>query len=339
VAAVGHPLRDYVPIALAVLLWAWGTPVYKYLQNEGCDVWTMTFYRTLSAALTLSVWTAWRRRKELRVALAEPGRYLLLGLLHVLGLFAAIAGTFDTTATLSTLITRTTILLTLLFSAFLFVDERRLMARPRFLAGLAASTVGLAGLCVSRGETGGWQFTAGAGLLLLCALAWATYSVAVKGFLAGRDATVATLWVFSVATLVSLPAMLLWGQPRWIVAAPWPAVLVALISGPLLMSLGESLYSISFRRAGLAPTTVGTLLVPFLTQVVSWPLLGEQPSAALAGFGVLLLAGLGLILHARAGLLAQAAEEAKRTAAAPRTKAPRSETNAEPEPPEAVGYP
>jgi drug/metabolite transporter (DMT)-like permease len=295
-----HRPSDYLPIAISVVVWAFGTPVFKLLQQHGCDEYSLVFYRTLSSALALTAWSAWAYPRELLETIRSPRPFLILGTLFATGLIIFIAGTYRASATLSILITRAIPLLTITFSAILFVDERRLIRRPAFLLGFLVALAGLVGLCLSK-EDGriAWEFSLGVGLLLLCALVWAVYSVGIKAWLGGKQPIVASLWVFWVASVLSLPMMLFFGHPQWILEAPPGWVTVLLVSGPAIMGLGESLYYVSIRRIGLGPSTSATLSVPMITAFVAWPVLGERPTAGLICFGFMLLAGLGLIIHAR----------------------------------------
>ncbi|MCW8130830.1 MAG: DMT family transporter [Planctomycetota bacterium] len=297
----GRLAGDYAPIGICLVLWAAVTPILKYLQDHGCDKYNAVFFRTTATALALTCWVLRYHRAQAREALRYPARYLLLGLGYLLGILAFVAGTFLTSATLAILITRAVPLFAILFSVVCFADERRLVRRPGFVVGFLVASIGLFALCLARdGGTTQWTLGQGAGLLLLCALLWALYSLGVKAWLPKVEPTVASMMIFWVASLGTLPALLFWGNRAWILSAEPVPVLVLLISGPVIMGIGESLYFVSVKRVGLASSTSATLLVPLLTAVMAWPALGERPTAALAGFGLLMLAGLALIVRTRA---------------------------------------
>ncbi|MBI3830472.1 MAG: DMT family transporter [Planctomycetes bacterium] len=297
-----HLASDYFPIAMCLFLWAMVTPVLKYVQEHRCDEYNAVFYRTTFTALALTFWVFRYHRAQLREVLRFPVRLILLGLFYLVGVLAFVAGTFLTSATLAILITRAVPLFAIVFSVFCFVDERRLVRRPGFVIGFLLATLGLSGLCLTK-DSGQveWSFGQGAGLLLLCAFLWALYSLGVKAWLAKVQPTVASMIIFWVASLGSLPALLIWGDSRWILNAEPMPIAVLVITGPLIMGLGESLYFVSVRRIGLASSTSATLLVPLITAVMAWPTLGERPTVALAGFGALMLAGLALIVRTRSG--------------------------------------
>lgn len=297
----GRLAGDFVPIGICLVLWAMVTPILKYVQDHGCDKYNAVYIRTTATALALTCWVLRYHRAEAREALRFPLRYLLLGMGYLLGILAFVAGTFLTSATLAILITRAVPLFSILFSVVFFADERRLIRRPGFVLGFLVASVGLLALCLARdgGQTS-WSFGKGAGLLLLCAFIWAWYSMGVKAWLPKVQPAVASMMIFWIASLGTLPALLLWGNSRWIYTAEPMPVAVLLITGPLMMGLGESLYFVSVRRVGLASSTSATLLVPLLTALMAWPTLGETPTPELIGFGLLMLAGLALIVRTRA---------------------------------------
>lgn len=293
-------LSDYLPIIIAVLMWMWGTPVYKYLQREGCDPYTMAFCRTLGAAVVLLVWCLRTKREAVMQEFRRSAHYFALAALFIGGLVASTAGTYKTSATFGILMTRATPLLSILFSACIFRDERKLARRPDFILGFAVACAGLVGLSLSK-SNGSLAFGIDLGVLLLlaCAVQWAIYGLGVKAWMGRSEPFVASMIVFAYSALLALPVMLWLGRPAWLFEAEALPLLVMFASGPLIMGLGEGLFYVSVRRIGLGPSSSFTLLVPLLTALCAWPLLGEVPTSSMAGFGMLLLAGLAVTVRAR----------------------------------------
>ncbi|MCK6470364.1 MAG: DMT family transporter [Planctomycetes bacterium] len=300
-----HLLSDYAPILICLVLWGLAPPVVKFLQHEGCDAYSLVFYRTFCTVLATGAW-AWRaERPALFAALRRPWKFVVLGLLFVGGLICMMEGIYRTNATLSILMTRAIPLFTIVGSAVFYLDERRLARRRDFMAGFVAAMAGLLGLLAGRMDpNAALGLDAGTLLLLLCVVLWAVYSVLVKGWLAGQHPFISSLLIFAVSAAVSLPLMFRFGDPGWVLRARPLALLLLVLSGPAMMGLAEGLYYVSIRRIGLAPSTASSLAVPFLTALIAWPWLGEAPTAAVAGFGLLLIAGLALIVRARSRLLA-----------------------------------
>ena len=295
-----HRFSDYLPILLSMSICAWGPLIYKLYQKEGCDAFTMAFARVLPTSITLCLWTWPKYRRELLAELKHPWRYLILAGVWVGALIACTIGAFKSTATLSMLVTRITPLTTIFASSFLFADERRLIRKSGFLTGVALSFGGLLGLCLSRaGQSGQWRMTEGVEYLILAALLWTVYGLLVKRWTYANPAVVSATLVFTACALAMTPVLFLMGNPYWFSQAQGSSLLILLASGPLIIGIGETLFYMSVVRLGLAPSVTISLIVPFITGLYAWPVLGEQPEMKLAGFGLLLLSGLGLIVWTR----------------------------------------
>ncbi|GMV82612.1 MAG: hypothetical protein AMXMBFR7_37960 [Planctomycetota bacterium] len=294
-------LSDYVPILTAVGMWAWGTPLYKYMQGHGVDPYTLVFYRVLSTTVVLGGWVCWKRGAALRVTMRKPWPFLLMGVLFAGGLVTFTAGTYETTATLGMLITRAIPLIAITLSAILFPDERELVRRPGFQAGFLLAVAGLLGLCLVRGS--GEISSHSILLLMLTAGLWGCYSPCAKAWLRGHDAFAVSTIVFGLSTLLTFPLVWYRGHLGWVTDAPLVPLLAMLASGPVLMGFTEAMFYVSVGRLGLAPSTAMTLLVPPITLLYAWPLLGETPTPELLALGAVLLGGLGLIVRSRGKLL------------------------------------
>ncbi|MCZ7643958.1 MAG: DMT family transporter [Planctomycetota bacterium] len=297
-----HVLGDYVPILTAVLLWGWGTPLYKYMQAHGIDPLTLVFYRVFSSTAVLGAWVCWKRRAALSHVLRRPARFMLMGALFTGGLVAFTAGTYGSTATLSMLITRAIPLISIGLSALLFHDERRLVRRRGFQAGFVLALGGLLGLILLRDPRVAASSTSLV-LLLATAVLWGSYSPCAKAWLKGHDAFAVSTLVFALAAALTLPLAAWKGDLAWPAHAPLTPVLVMLASGPVLMGFTEGLFYVSVERLGLAPSTAMTLVVPPLTLLYAWPLLGEEPTLELVLLGGVLIGGLALIVRSRGRLL------------------------------------
>lgn len=143
---------DYLPISFCILFWAWNTPMYKYLQDYNCDAYTMSFYRTVTAAAAVTVWELAVSGPRAMVVEASRSswRFVVLSFLFMAGMFAGVEGAFDTSATLAILLSRATPLVALTISAMIYVDERRMIRRADFLVGFTLAIVGLLGLSLLR---------------------------------------------------------------------------------------------------------------------------------------------------------------------------------------------
>lgn len=151
-APSARSVAEYFPIVFCIVFWAWNTPMYKYLQVYDCDEYTMSFYRTVTAAAAVTGWelalsgprAMWLEAKRLN------WRFVIFAFLFMGGMFAGVKGAFLTNATLAILLSRATPLVALTISAIFYLDERRLIRRPDFLLGFGLAFVGLLGLSLMR---------------------------------------------------------------------------------------------------------------------------------------------------------------------------------------------
>jgi drug/metabolite transporter (DMT)-like permease len=163
---------------------------------------------------------------------------------------------------------------------------------PRWLligAGVAFSGAVLIGAATAQAEGSDGL---GVVLCLLAALSWAIGVMAQKPVLRRLPALQVTLLACAVGTVVCLPfagGLVADGRD-----ASGQAVIALVYLGlvPTALAFGTWAYALSRMTAGRLGVT--TYLVPPLTVLMAWPLLGETPPAlALAG-GALALVGVGL---------------------------------------------
>lgn len=158
--------------------------------------------------------------------------------------------------------------------------------------GLAFLGVGL----IAWGEGGGVRLEAGAGLVLLSALASALYLILQKPLLRRYPSGAATLYTFALGTLplgLFLPELL----ARW-PEAPWSARLSALYLGAFPGALAYFLWTYALARTPASRLSGFLYLSPILALVLSYLWLGEVPHPLAFWGGGLCLLGV-LLLSAR----------------------------------------
>lgn len=162
---------------------------------------------------------------------------------------------------------------------------------PRWL--LIGAAVAFAGaLLIGAATARGSADIVGVGLCLLAAAAWAVGVTAQKVALRRLPALQVTAMACTIGALACAPfaAQLATDAVR----APTPALAAVVYLGlvPTAVAFGTWAYALSVINAGRLG--VATYLVPPLTVLGAWPLLGEVPPAlALAG-GLLALAGVAI---------------------------------------------
>jgi drug/metabolite transporter (DMT)-like permease len=225
--------------------------------------------------------------------------YPRLALAGVLGfslyMVISIVGVSETTAFSNALM----IALAPLFSALLLFAWRMERIRGIQVVGMVMSLAGVVIFLADKASHGIGIATAGDLLSLLAALFYAAYTVSLKPLLGRYPATVVTAYTLSIGAIpvlwLSAPAVV---QQDWsrVDLAGWSVLLWASI---FPVYAAWTAWSWATARAGVARTNVFLYLVPVVSGVVAFFLLGEP-------FGPLKLAGAvlalsGLILARRGG--------------------------------------
>lgn len=185
---------------------AWATlPVALKFTLEALDVYTLTWFRFLVAALLVGAWLGWRRRLG-GFRTLQRGDWLLLTLaaLMLIGnyVFYLMGLDFTTPATAQLLIQ---------LAPLLMAIGGIVVFRERFRAG---QWFGLALLCLGlwlffrdqlRVQADAPDFVTGCLVLVLAAVVWAVYSLAQKQLLSRLSSPAILLFIYAAASLVLLP--------------------------------------------------------------------------------------------------------------------------------------
>jgi drug/metabolite transporter (DMT)-like permease len=298
-------MRRRLPALVALItaiVWGVNFPFLKIALAE-LNPLAFSFWRyLLMLALAWAV-LAWQHRRSGMALTVEPADYPRLALAGVLGfslyMVFSIVGVSETTAFSNALM----IALAPLFSALLLVAWRMERIRSVQLLGMVLSLVGVVIFLADKARGGVGIATIGDLLSLLAALFYAAYTVSLKPLLGRYTPTVVTAYTLSIGAVpvlwLSAPALLVqdWGR---VDLAGW-AVLIWASIFPVYAAW--TAWSWATARAGVARTNVFLYLVPIVSGVVAFFLLGEP-------FGPLKLAGAALALSglilARRGASAQA---------------------------------
>jgi len=153
-------------------------------------------------------------------------------------------------------------------------------------------------------------------LFLAAAAIWAVYTVAFQR--SGLTPWQATAVVSVASAALILPIWALSGGPARMAAAPWTDLATQAAAQGLLAGMaGQWTFAMAIRHLGSSRAALSGALVPALTAIGGWAILGEQPDGAtFAGAAVI---AIGILV---AGLKRPAASVPKRRDGAPGT-APR----------------
>jgi drug/metabolite transporter (DMT)-like permease len=294
-------MRRQLPALVALvtaIVWGVNFPFLKIALAELSPL-AFTFWRYLvMLAIAWAVLAVQHRRSGMRLTV-DATDYPRLALAGVLGfslyMVISIVGVSETTAFSNALM----IALAPLFSALLLFAWRMERIRSSQVLGMVISLAGVVIFLADKASHGIGIATAGDLLSLLAALFYAAYTVSLKPLLGRYPATVVTAYTLSIGAIpvlwLSAPAVV---QQDWsrVDLAGWSVLLWASI---FPVYAAWTAWSWATARAGVARTNVFLYLVPVVSGVVAFFLLGEP-------FGPLKLAGAvlalsGLILARRGG--------------------------------------
>jgi drug/metabolite transporter (DMT)-like permease len=284
-------VRRQLPAIVAlvtVVVWGVNFPFLKIGLAQLSPL-AFTFWRYLLMLLLAWAVVGWQRRRSGMRTTVEPTDYPRLALAGILGfslyMVLSIIGVSETTAFSNALM----IALAPLFSVLLLVAWRMERVRPVQVLGMLISLAGVVVFLADKARGGIGIATIGDLTSLLAALFYAAYTVSLKPLLSRYPATVVTAYTLSIGAVpvlwLSAPALLVqdWGR---VDIAGWSVLLWASI---VPVYAAWTAWSWATARAGVARTNVFLYLVPVVSGVVAFFLLGEP-------FGGVKLAGAALAL-------------------------------------------
>jgi len=278
-------------LGVAAVGWSLG-PVFIRMLRDSYDPYSQAFLRYAFGALALlPVTLCWHREQFLRLLL-RSGSLFGLAVVTVLQHLTWTVGCYGAQATVAQLISKLSVVFTIVLAYVLFREERGVITSRGYLAGTALSLVGVAAVLADK--PGSLAPTANVAnvLLLITSVLWAVYVVWAK--YAVTDAhpvpVFAVVAVYTSALL--LVAALVFGEPGRVVAAgPGPALL-AFASGLLPLAISHPCYYYAQKELGAAFCGTVNLTNPLMTYVFTWllpPVERLLPSQWVGG--IVLLAG------------------------------------------------
>ena len=202
-------------------------------------------------------------------------------------------------AGMATLLNQSTVLFGALFAAVFFADERAVLCRPGFAAGLAMSLAGVSLTIIGQKGLSAAQLGVGVLAMLAASASWALMGALIRLWLSDVPATLAVSAVFTIVTPAFLVTVLL-GAGGPLVPAVGARMWLLLAASSLVgLGLAYPLYYGSLPRLGLALASSLGLLIPLLVGVFSTLVLGERLSLLQLVGALLLLPGCWFIIRAR----------------------------------------
>lgn len=281
--------RADVAMLAMVAVWGVNFPIVKITLREMSP---MVFNALRFGGATVLLLAVGARGGNPPVPRAAWSGIIALGLLgNAVYQISFIHGLVRTTADNSSLI----LAMVPLFVAVLSVALRIDRVSPRTWGGIVLAFGGLfllvtnpTGLHLSRATL------AGDGLTLVSALCWAAYTVFSRPLLRTMSPLQLTTLTMAAGTpvliLASLPELVRqpWGAVGW---ASWAAVAFSTL---FPLAIGYTIWSASVQAVGGPRTAVYSNLIPMVTVLASWMLLGETLGLLQAAGAAIVLAGVSL---------------------------------------------
>lgn len=279
---------DLAMLAL-VLVWGVNFPIVKITFREMSP---MVFTALRFAGATLLLLLVMRRGGGAPVPRAQWPLVIVLGLLgHAVYQIFFINGLARTTAGNSSVILAMVPLFVAVLSALLRIER----VAPRTWIGIALAFAGLSVLVAGHG---GLQIStatlAGDVLTLFCSLCWAVYTVLSRPLLR----TMSPLQLTTVTMAAGVPVLILAAVPELLRqswgAVSWPAWAALAFSTVFSVVVGYVVWYASVQAVGGPKTAVYSNLIPIVTLVASWFLLGETLGPLQAVGAAVVLTGVSL---------------------------------------------
>lgn len=261
---------SYAASALAASSIGWAlAPIFIRYLSASYGPHTQNFLRYAAAAVPLLVISAvWYRRDLLEAFRSWKGMGGIV-LLNVVQQHVWTVGTAGSTATTAQLISKLSIVFVIIFSFFMFSEERGVIRSPLYLAGTFLSFIGV-GAVISRDPQAVIPLidfpTA---MLLLTAVLWAVYTVWAKHIVL-RIHPVPMFTVVSIYTTAAfaLLAMATEGAST-LSSAGTNVFLIGIISGLIPIALAHPAFHYAQRNLGSAFCSSVALFNPLVTYIIA----------------------------------------------------------------------
>lgn len=297
--AAPPPLSRSAGVATIVLtLLGWSSiPLFLKHFADQIDFLTANGWRYgLSALLWAPVllWV-WRR------GTFPPGLWklaLVPSLFNVVGQFFFGWAPYLVDPGLMTFSLRVQIVFVTIGAALLFVQERALLRRPLFLAGLITVFAGtLATIAFKDGGLGRGS-TLGVIVAILSGLFYAGYALSVRKWLSGMNPFVAFAAVSQYTALGLVIPMLIFApqQGGAVLGMSAGEFGLLVLSSVIGIGLGHTLYFFSISRLGVAVSSGVVQLQPIIVSLASIHLFGERLNTLQWITGTVAIAGAALML-------------------------------------------
>ncbi len=297
---MGHSHKGRAAIALLWAAFGWAlAPIFIRQLSLVYDPNTQNFLRYASAVAPLIVVSLVWFPDDFRTALRGYKPLLCIAALNLLQQHVWTVGCAGSTATTAQLISKLSIVFVIVFSFFLFHEERAVIKSPIFTAGTLLSFVGAAAVISDNPASMIPTFNMATCMLLLTAVLWAVYTVWAKHLVMNIH-PVPMFTVLSIFTTIGFGILApLTGHPSMLVTAGWHPILIGVVSGLIPIALAHPSFHYAQKNLGSALCSSVSLFNPLVTYAIAMYVFPDEHMVLTQWIGAsVLLAGTLLVIYA-----------------------------------------
>ena len=293
-----HRVSAWVSLMAAACGWALA-PIFIRYMSTVYDPHTQNLLRYVSAALPLLAISLIWFREDLAAAFRGYKGMLGIAVLNVLQQHVWTLGCAGSTATTAQLVSKLSIVFVILFSFFLFREERSVIKSPFYAVGTFLSFLGAAAVISDNPSTMLPSLDFPTLMLLTTALLWAVYTVWAKHLVMNVH-PIPMFTVLSVYTTIGFAALSpLTGDTYRLVTAGWYPAALGIVSGLIPIALAHPAFHYAQKNLGSALCTSVALFNPLVTYAIAlWFFPDEQMVLTQWLGAALLLLGTLLVVYA-----------------------------------------
>ena len=274
-------------------------PIFIRQLSTIYDPHTQNLLRYASATLPLFVISIIWFRKDLFTSFRGYKGMLGIAALNVLQQHVWTVGCAGSTATTAQFITKLSIVFVILFSFFLFHEERSVIKSPFYAVGTFLSFLGAAAVISDNPSTMVPSLDFPTLMLLATALLWAVYTVWAKHLVMNVH-PIPMFTVLSVYTTIGFAVLSpLTGDTYRLVTAGWYPAAVGIVSGLIPIALAHPAFHYAQKNLGSALCTSVALFNPLVTYAIALWIFPDEHMVLTQWLGAaLLLLGTLLVIYA-----------------------------------------
>lgn len=273
-------------------------PLFLRYFTKYLDAWTVNSIRYTCGAMVWFMFcvTMLRQKPELRSVLFAA---IVPSIVNICGQILWAFIPYYVEAPVMAFGVRMSFVFTIIFSIFLFRDERPLLRNFFFWAGVVICIAGFITMYKPSNIVATNIRLIGMILTLLTAIFWGLYAVTVKRYVIHYPAVLA-FGVISFYTAICLDILaIIFGKVEAVRNLDVFKIILLISSGIIGIAIAHVLSYTAIARLGAIVTTGVGMVSPFITSIGGYILLGEFLSVSRWLGGVMIICGAVLLLIAR----------------------------------------